>query len=165
MLLDRLLHHAIVVRIEDASYRLRRHADLLPDTSSARQMPASKPTPAGEAGHPSRIPTASSPPCRHQLQWDFFASTSREINVSIDRCLAVATTTGSTSPAGTRCEAPGTGAATASRPPSGRSPAAARTPRRCTGRRSRWSVYAGRSSTTAARDRRCTSRSVARAPR
>ena len=37
-LLDRLLHHAIVVRIEGASYRLRRHADLLPETSTARQM-------------------------------------------------------------------------------------------------------------------------------
>jgi DNA replication protein DnaC len=44
-LLDRLLHHAIVVRIEGASYRLRRHADLLPDTSAARPMPASEPAP------------------------------------------------------------------------------------------------------------------------
>lgn len=30
-LLDRLLHHAIVVQIEGASYRLREHADLLPE--------------------------------------------------------------------------------------------------------------------------------------
>ncbi len=30
-LLDRLLHHAIVVQIEGASYRLRRHADLVPE--------------------------------------------------------------------------------------------------------------------------------------
>jgi DNA replication protein DnaC len=30
-LLDRLLHHAIVVQIEGSSYRLRRHADLLPE--------------------------------------------------------------------------------------------------------------------------------------
>jgi DNA replication protein DnaC len=37
-LLDRLLHHAIVVRIEGASYRLRRHVDLLPETATARQM-------------------------------------------------------------------------------------------------------------------------------
>ncbi len=36
-LLDRLLHHAIVVRIEGASYRLRRHADLLPDTALPHQ--------------------------------------------------------------------------------------------------------------------------------
>lgn len=30
-LLDRLLHHAVVVHIEGASYRLRQHADLIPD--------------------------------------------------------------------------------------------------------------------------------------
>ena len=29
-LLDRLLHHAVVVHIEGASYRMRQHADLLP---------------------------------------------------------------------------------------------------------------------------------------
>src|SRR3954451_17417160 len=31
-LLDRLLHHAVVVQIEGASYRLREHADLIPDS-------------------------------------------------------------------------------------------------------------------------------------
>ena len=30
-LLDRLLHHAVVVQIEGASYRLRQHADLIPE--------------------------------------------------------------------------------------------------------------------------------------
>jgi IstB-like ATP binding protein len=30
-LLDRLLHHAVVVHIEGASYRLRQHADLVPE--------------------------------------------------------------------------------------------------------------------------------------
>ncbi len=39
-LLDRLLHHAIVVRIEGASYRLRRHADVLPDTTPSYQAAA-----------------------------------------------------------------------------------------------------------------------------
>lgn len=28
---DRLLHHAVVIHIEDASYRLRQHADLIPE--------------------------------------------------------------------------------------------------------------------------------------
>src|ERR671926_1513421 len=37
-LLDRLLHHAVVIQIEGASYRLRKHADLLPDTASTRQI-------------------------------------------------------------------------------------------------------------------------------
>ena len=31
-LLDRLLHHAVVVQIEGSSYRMRQHADLLPPT-------------------------------------------------------------------------------------------------------------------------------------
>ena len=30
-LLDWLLHHAVVIQIEGASYRLRAHADLIPD--------------------------------------------------------------------------------------------------------------------------------------
>jgi DNA replication protein DnaC len=50
-LLDRLLHHAVVVRIEGASYRLRRHADLLPDTTSTRQV-TSSPQPARRRGRP-----------------------------------------------------------------------------------------------------------------
>ena len=29
-LLDRLLHHAVVVHIEGSSYRMRQHSDLLP---------------------------------------------------------------------------------------------------------------------------------------
>ncbi len=32
-LLDRLLHHAVVVQIEGASYRLRRHAELMPEST------------------------------------------------------------------------------------------------------------------------------------
>jgi DNA replication protein DnaC len=31
-LLDRLLHHAVVIQIEGSSYRMRQHADLLPDS-------------------------------------------------------------------------------------------------------------------------------------
>ena len=34
-LLDRLLHHAVVVHIEGSSYRMRQHADLLPQTQRA----------------------------------------------------------------------------------------------------------------------------------
>jgi hypothetical protein len=30
-LLDRLLHHAVVIQIEASSYRLRQHADLVPE--------------------------------------------------------------------------------------------------------------------------------------
>ena len=34
-LLDRLLHHAIVIQIEGASYRLRAHSDLVPEHTRA----------------------------------------------------------------------------------------------------------------------------------
>ena len=38
-LLDRLLHHAVVVQIDGASYRLRQHADLVPEAMRARPIP------------------------------------------------------------------------------------------------------------------------------
>jgi hypothetical protein len=38
-LLDRLLHQAIVVRLEGASYRLRGHADRQPGSSGSRHVP------------------------------------------------------------------------------------------------------------------------------
>ncbi len=53
-LLDRLLHHAVVVRIEGASYRLRRHADLLPDSGPPRQLPPSEPAPR-RRGRPPKV--------------------------------------------------------------------------------------------------------------
>ncbi|MEC7933072.1 MAG: ATP-binding protein, partial [Pseudomonadota bacterium] len=42
-LLDRLLHHAVVIQIEGSSYRMRQHADLLPE--HARATPAINPPP------------------------------------------------------------------------------------------------------------------------
>ena len=45
-LLDRLLHHAIVIQIEGSSYRLRKHADLLPSIlSTSTAAPKSTPAP------------------------------------------------------------------------------------------------------------------------
>lgn len=44
-LLDRLLHHGVVVQIEGASYRLRRHADLIPDNTRNRPINTSQPQP------------------------------------------------------------------------------------------------------------------------
>ena len=44
-LLDRLLHHAVVVQIEGASYRLRRHADLIPDNTRNRPINTAQPQP------------------------------------------------------------------------------------------------------------------------
>ncbi|WP_372625146.1 IS21-like element helper ATPase IstB [Falsiroseomonas sp.] len=56
-LLDRLLHHAVVVRIEGASHRLRRHADLLPDSAAARHMHKPEP-PLRRRGRPPKIRTS-----------------------------------------------------------------------------------------------------------
>jgi hypothetical protein len=42
-LLDRLLHHAVVVQIEGSSYRLRQHADLLPQTPRASALTTDAP--------------------------------------------------------------------------------------------------------------------------
>ncbi len=46
-LLDRLLHHAVVVQIEGSSYRLRQHNDLVPDHVRARALtqPSTVPPP------------------------------------------------------------------------------------------------------------------------
>ncbi len=42
-LLDRLLHHAVVVQIEGSSYRMRQHADLLPQAQRPATVPAEPP--------------------------------------------------------------------------------------------------------------------------
>ena len=47
-LLDRLLHHAVVIQIEGSSYRLRQHADLIPEhlRRTAPHHPATRATPS-----------------------------------------------------------------------------------------------------------------------
>src|SRR4029079_93353 len=45
-LLDRLLHHAGVIHIECWSYRLREHAQLLPEHMRSRVPPVTAPQPA-----------------------------------------------------------------------------------------------------------------------
>jgi len=44
-LLDRLLHHAVVIQIDGSSYRLREHADLLPETMRLKTLPVANPIP------------------------------------------------------------------------------------------------------------------------
>lgn len=50
-LLDRLLHHAVVIQIEGASYRLRAHADLIPEHVRAN-APIKAPPPPQKRGRP-----------------------------------------------------------------------------------------------------------------
>ncbi len=53
-LLDRLLHHAVVFQIEGSSYRLREHADLLPEhvRTKASIQPAPIPPTLRRRGRP-----------------------------------------------------------------------------------------------------------------
>jgi hypothetical protein len=44
-LLDWLLHHAVVIQIEGSSYRLREHADLLPETVRFKPQATANPIP------------------------------------------------------------------------------------------------------------------------
>ncbi|WP_369793292.1 hypothetical protein [Thalassobacter sp. 16PALIMAR09] len=49
--MDRLLHHAVVVQIEGASYRLRGHTDLVPEHLRAN-APITPPPPPKRRGRP-----------------------------------------------------------------------------------------------------------------
>ncbi len=49
-LLDRLLHHATVVQTEGSSYRLRQHADLVPEAMRTRPLTTLPAVEGGEAG-------------------------------------------------------------------------------------------------------------------
>lgn len=53
-LLDRLLHHAVVIQIEGASYRLRQHAELVPEHIRAKALitPAPPGPPPRRRGRP-----------------------------------------------------------------------------------------------------------------
>ena len=57
-LLDRLLHHAVVIEIEGNSYRLREHADLVPDSLKGIHRQAEKPT-AKRRGRPRKAAAAT----------------------------------------------------------------------------------------------------------
>ena len=54
-LLDRLLHHAVFVQIEGASYRLRGHTDLVPENVRAN-APITPPPPPKRRGRPRKEP-------------------------------------------------------------------------------------------------------------
>jgi DNA replication protein DnaC len=59
-LLDRLLHHAVVVQIEGASYRLRQHADLIPEHARTN-APITPPPPPRRRGRPPKHPASDHP--------------------------------------------------------------------------------------------------------
>lgn len=53
-LLDRLLHHAAVIQIEGSSYRLRQHADLVPEHLRAKPLAGPPPTPKRRGRSPGK---------------------------------------------------------------------------------------------------------------
>ena len=59
-LLDRLLHHAVVVQIEGSSYRLRRHADLVPEHIRSKALIQAPPV-APQPRRRGRPPKAGAP--------------------------------------------------------------------------------------------------------
>jgi hypothetical protein len=52
-LLDRLLHHAVVIQIEGSSYRLRQHAALVPENVRSRSL-TNQPQPKRRGRPPGR---------------------------------------------------------------------------------------------------------------
>jgi DNA replication protein DnaC len=72
-LLDRLLHHVIVVRIEGASYRLRRHANLLPDSTAARHIHQPEAAPRRRGSRPRHATPSSAARRRRQPNWGIFS--------------------------------------------------------------------------------------------
>lgn len=55
-LLDRLLHHAVVIQIEGCSYRMRQHADLVPESMRSTATGNPPPTPKRRGRPPGRPP-------------------------------------------------------------------------------------------------------------
>ena len=60
-LLDRLLHHAVVIQVEGMSYRLRAHADLIPEHVRAN-APIMPPPPPKRRGRPPKLKTGAADP-------------------------------------------------------------------------------------------------------
>lgn len=56
-LLDRLLHHAVVIQIEGSSYRLRQHADLVPEHVRSKALITPPPAPKRRGRPPGRLQT------------------------------------------------------------------------------------------------------------
>ena len=55
-LLDRLLHHAVVIQIEGASYRLRQHGDLIPEHVRSKALITPPPVPRRRGRPPKKAP-------------------------------------------------------------------------------------------------------------
>ena len=61
-LLDRLLHHAVVIQIEGSSYRLRQHAALVPENARRSRSSTPRPSKSAAADLPERKTTIQTTP-------------------------------------------------------------------------------------------------------
>jgi DNA replication protein DnaC len=88
-LLDRLLHHASVIQIEGASYRLRQHADLVPEHMRSRLI-HQPPQPARRRGRPPKNGANGSSRWLITIRkiGEFCATETGEIPRAVDRCSA-----------------------------------------------------------------------------
>lgn len=82
-LLDRLLHHAVVVQIEGSSYRLRQHAELMPEhvRSKALITPPSFAPPSRPRGRPPKYPILNAVP--DGIIGEFYFGTFGEISPAL----------------------------------------------------------------------------------
>jgi hypothetical protein len=121
-LLDRLLHHAVVVQIEGASSRLRSHADLIPEHVRANAPIAPPPPPKRRGGSEGQKRSRQSlipADYRTRRSGEIHRGTSEESSGGIDSVEAI--------PRGRRCvAAPGSFVSDVGPEPRGPGPAGAR---------------------------------------
>jgi hypothetical protein len=82
-LLDRLLHHVVVILIEGSSYRLRQHADLMPEYLRSK-APINSPFTAAvprRRGRPPKLQTLDQP---DRETGEFYFGTNGESSAGID---------------------------------------------------------------------------------
>ena len=85
-LLDRLLHHAVVIQIEGSSYRLRQHADLVPEhiRSKALIQPPPAPPQAPRPAAQTRRPRSHQRLIADPAAWGILLRQSGENSVGVD---------------------------------------------------------------------------------
>jgi len=82
VLLDRLLQYTVVIQVEGSSYRLRQHADLIPEQLRSKTLI----NPSIAAGHapPSRTPAQNYRQPINRPPGEFYLGTNEESSLGID---------------------------------------------------------------------------------
>ncbi len=85
-LLDRLLHHAVVIQIEGSSYRLRQHADLVPEHVRSKALVTPPPAPKRRGRSPLQRESLIHQPADHRTRCpgEFYFGRSGENSVGVD---------------------------------------------------------------------------------